>query len=120
MGRLTKIKLGIQYGIYRLQARIRKWEPDNFDYWQLDREYLAYLKEDEQFGNYAWLCWCGHYQEDGLHCEYCGGDPPWGCDCGFCNEALEDEWLDSWTDYPGDLLAEDIDFGKDPDEQAST
>jgi hypothetical protein len=66
-------------------------------------------------GSQAWLCVCGHYQEDGLHCECCGAEPPWGCDCGLCDElrqeeANRDEWLAMWEDYPGELLEPTIGF----------
>jgi hypothetical protein len=33
-----------------------------------------------------WLCVCGHYQDDGFHCDECGREPPWGCDCSFCQD----------------------------------
>ena len=96
--------------------------------WYCVTEWLAghpTLTYDEwfyvDFGEYeesrAWLCVCGHYQEDDLHCSYCGAEPPWGCDCSFCDErAHEDrltemEWLAAWgEDYPHELLVDDLDF----------
>ena len=32
---------------------------------------------------YYWICTCGHYEEGGCHCSGCGGEAPWGCDCGL-------------------------------------
>lgn len=40
---------------------------------------------------YHWMCSCGHYEESGFHCAECGNEPPWGCDCSFCNDFDEDE-----------------------------
>jgi hypothetical protein len=39
----------------------------------------------------GWLCSCGHWQDDDFHCEHCGEQPPWGCDCDACNASYEDE-----------------------------
>lgn len=25
------------------------------------------------------MCGCGHFIESGLHCPYCGTEPPWDC-----------------------------------------
>lgn len=44
--------------------------------------------DDEDF---CWLCTCGNYQEDGFHCDVCGNEPPWGCDCSMCNDSDEDD-----------------------------
>jgi len=67
----------------------------------------------------GWLCYCGHWQDDGLHCTCCGNEPPQGCDCGFCNDPDDDdlEWLDLWEHYPGELLATDIDFEFSDDDE---
>ena len=37
-----------------------------------------------------WLCNCGNYIEDGLHCPLCGHEPPWGCPCDGC-QGYEDD-----------------------------
>jgi hypothetical protein len=37
--------------------------------------------DDPGVADPSWLCHCGHYQEDGLHCDCCGAEPPWGCPC---------------------------------------
>jgi hypothetical protein len=54
----------------------------------------------------AWLCNCGHYQEDGLHCSNCGAEPPWGCDCSFCDDVRsrmsDDEWAEDYDGYDAD------------------
>lgn len=39
-----------------------------------------------------WLCMCGNYIEDGLHCDECGGEPPWGCDCSMHDAEDEDDF----------------------------
>ena len=64
----------------------------------------------------AWLCDCGHYQEDGWHCSNCGAEPPWGCDCSDCEDrdreryGLDDDLI-MWERYPGDLLPGDLNYG---------
>ena len=45
-----------------------------------------------------WLCWCGNFQEDGLHCDLCGNEPPWGCDCSYCDNVCREEEGDM-SDY---------------------
>lgn len=50
-----------------------------------DREQEGEEKED------GWLCQCGNYQENGLHCSSCGNQPPWGCDCSQCDEDESEE-----------------------------
>lgn len=34
----------------------------------------------------SWLCDCGAYIEDGMHCRNCGREPPWGCPCERCQD----------------------------------
>lgn len=46
----------------------------------------------------CWLCDCGNYIEDGLHCQLCGLEPPWGCPCDGC-QTKGDEDLDDEGDY---------------------
>jgi hypothetical protein len=38
-----------------------------------------------------WLCSCGNYIEDGLHCPRCRREPPWGCPCAFCQDPGAEE-----------------------------
>ena len=46
-----------------------------------------------------WLCDCGAFIEDGLHCPRCGAEPPWGCPCELHDlDAPEDDY-DPWSDY---------------------
>lgn len=46
-------------------------------------------EDDESWAE--WLCDCGHLQEDDLHCDVCGGEPPWGCPCEACECRDEDD-----------------------------
>lgn len=46
----------------------------------------------------AWLCWCGNYEESGLHCSCCGNQPPWGCDCALCDDERYSD-VDDGDDY---------------------
>lgn len=74
---------------------------------------------DDYDPDMGWLCDCGHWEESGWHCSYCGAEPPWGCDCSDCEErdlerySLDDEWMAMWRDYPGDLLPRDLTYGGD-------
>lgn len=36
----------------------------------------------------CWLCPCGDFIEDGMHCD-CGREPPWGCPCNSCQDGPE-------------------------------
>lgn len=51
-------------------------------YYQLSRKQQSLA--DGQFLEH-WLCRCGHYIEDGIHCPKCGSEPPWGCPCDLCD-----------------------------------
>jgi hypothetical protein len=61
------------------------------------------LESDE-----GWLCSCGHWEETDLHCSYCGGEPPWGCPCAFCEDRDADEWDDDL-----EVVVEETPFGED-------
>lgn len=51
-------------------------------------------QEDEFTG---WLCTCcGHLEESELHCSCCGEEPPWGCDCDFCQNLEPDDYEDNF------------------------
>ena len=83
--------------------------------------WLCFTQEDQCeacFESNAWLCECGHHEESGLHCSLCRREPPWGCDCGMCREPYDDEMVAMWADYPGELLADDIDFQDDASERS--
>jgi hypothetical protein len=67
------------------------WEIESLSNWYYDRFYGQPDYEDAD-GNLGWLCQCGHWEESGLHCENCGNEPPWGCDCSFCNERGRKEY----------------------------
>ncbi len=67
---------------------------------------------DIEDGNYAptddevgWACACGWYNDHNEHCEACGFQPPWGCDCRGCmeldEEIDEETWYDDTYDAPG-------------------
>lgn len=49
----------------------------------------------------GWLCSCGNWQDDPLHCNECGNSPSWGCGCSFCQSNDDDG---GWE------LAEEADF----------
>lgn len=51
----------------------------------------------------AWLCNCGNYIEDGLHCEDCGASPPWGCPCSGC----QDGWVEEDGENDEQVYGED-------------
>ncbi len=53
-----------------------------------------YWGHPEEFG---WLCACGHFQGDDLHCDGCGQEPPWGCAC-----------CDSEVDYGDGAAGDDV------------
>ncbi len=73
----------------------------------VENHFKASQDDEGDLPDQAWLCTCGHYQEDGLHCRVCQREPPWGCDCSFCHDkALEAE--------------DDFDFGELPDEATAT
>lgn len=57
-----------------------------------EKRYHQRKKGKKQFAETSmhWLCGCGHYEESGLHCSHCGAQPPWGCDCSFCNDYDDD------------------------------
>jgi len=56
------------------------------------------LKEKESDG---WLCTCGRWIDDGLHCGTCMTEPPQGCPCSSCQEGphIEDEDLPDDVDF---------------------
>lgn len=54
----------------------------------------------------CWLCGCGAFITDGLHCSTCGGEPPWGCPCSFCQSG--DDEIDA-VSY-SDVMREDWDY----------
>ena len=44
-----------------------------------------------------WLCNCGHFITDGLHCPKCGAEPSWGCPCSQCqNPDPDDGEVEGW------------------------
>ena len=55
---------------------------------------LAEKRLQEELAN-CWLCCCGNYIEDGLHCTMCGAEPPFGCPCSGCQDG------DGEGDYDG-------------------
>lgn len=54
--------------------------------------------EDDYDESECWLCPCGNYITNGLHCPNDGIEPPWGCPCSTCQNG-DDE--DSYLDYGG-------------------
>lgn len=55
------------------------------------------LLDDETIEPTGWICDCGHWQDNDMHCSVCGAQPPWGCDCSQCQMEGE-ESLDSGED----------------------
>lgn len=44
------------------------------------------LREQQEYeDSLCWLCNCGNWIEDGLHCQCCNAQPPWGCPCSWCD-----------------------------------
>lgn len=39
----------------------------------------------------GWLCNCGNWIDDGLHCDLCLASPPWGCPCSGCQDGDSEE-----------------------------
>lgn len=68
--------------------------------WHRDKRGVAivsgYDPEDDTSAH--WLCWCGNFITDGCcHCS-CGGEAPWGCDCG-AQDDYDDENMDFGFEY---------------------
>ena len=67
-------------------------------------ELVIALRREEADRN-CWLCQCGNWIEDGLHCMECLAEPPWGCPCCFCDERYDDDFeepdeFDAYFDDP--------------------
>lgn len=80
--------------IYRAQDEVLI---ENGEAWRC-QECGALNKDDESlckecgYAPDAWLCSCGTYIEKACHCSNCGGQAPWGCDCGLRDDIeLRDE-----------------------------
>src|SRR5688572_6112823 len=65
-------------------------------YWRYQK--FLFDKQCDNTDNH-WMCGCGHYEESGLHCSVCGAEPPWGCDCSFCNDKY---WRDEEEEFEVD------------------
>ena len=115
LSRATEIRL--RYLLYMIKYLLGRVAPPLLSYHEWEWTAFEWWSEP----NLDWLCICGHYQEDGLHCDSCGREPPWGCDCSACQdretEDAPDEWLYSWADYPGQLLAGSIELDNLRDEE---
>jgi hypothetical protein len=46
-----------------------------------------------------WLCVCGKWVEDGLHCPQCKAEPPWGCPCDWCQGERYEPGHDDEIDF---------------------
>ncbi len=74
------------------------------------REYKYHKRKKEEKEDefkYHWMCRCGQYIESEFHCSFCGNEPPWGCDCSFCNDPYEDGDGDNY-DYIVDDIYEQL------------
>lgn len=66
----------------------------------VEAEYVWALEEaaevelDDQDEATGWLCGCGNFQDDGFHCDECLAEPPWGCDCSFCDVDVGEDFED--------------------------
>jgi hypothetical protein len=65
------------------------------------RELVQAWRRQRERDSDSWLCQCGNWQENGLHCSVCGLEPPWGC---WCDE--HDEDADGF-DRLSDIIGED-------------
>jgi hypothetical protein len=62
--------------------------------WYRDHRGIAIISgyDPEEDESNHWLCHCGHFITNGCcHCFYCGGESPWGCDCGARDEDYDVE-----------------------------
>jgi hypothetical protein len=59
-------------------------------------------KDDDPCGDH-WMCSCGNFVEDGMHCDICGCEPPWGCPCEGCQSAGWDDEEEYEEFYHGSL-----------------
>lgn len=73
----------------RLLRILRHVEQFVFDCEEAEEEEADRILDEEESD--AWLCDCGHYQDDGLHCDVCGREPPWGCPCEACQSPDDDD-----------------------------
>jgi hypothetical protein len=66
--------------------------------WHRDERGIAIVSgyDPEMDEDTDWLCVCGHYETGGFHCTNCGRQPPWGCDCSFCQD---DDRYDEEVDF---------------------
>ena len=55
----------------------------------------------EDFESSGWICGCGEYNEEVLHCISCGNCPPWGC--GEDHDNLDvDDYPEDYEDFDPD------------------
>ena len=66
------------------------------------REERRLLHRDEERRRSSWSCGCGNWIEDGLHCELCCAEPPWGCPCYWCQGERYDVDEEDDYDFYGD------------------
>lgn len=66
------------------------------------------LDIEEELRN-GWLCNCGNWIDDGLHCGICQAEPPWGCPCSWCqgDRYESEEEYDDFDYYDADYSALD-------------
>ncbi|KPL06997.1 hypothetical protein AMJ85_09895 [candidate division BRC1 bacterium SM23_51] len=71
------------------------WKP----WWHAYEEYCSRgCADNELEAEEGWLCGCGNWIDDGLHCPNCGCEPPWGCPCDAHDED-DDEWEPDSFEY---------------------
>lgn len=121
---LNRVRWRLWYIRDWLWALIHRQERLDYWTWEMEQSYLEWCERESQMDNEpdpGWLCYCGHWQDDWLHCACCGNEPPQGCDCPECEDIYlrsfedNDDWLWYWEHYPGELLVDNVDFGSDPE-----
>lgn len=105
----------LKYQLASVYSRVHGLPLDHFEQWLVEYAWATGQEDKIQPEFEGWLCNCGHWEDEPLHCSCCGAEPPWGCDCSFCDEARhagDDEYLTLWEDYPGNLLVGDVAYGE--------
>ena len=115
---MITLKFLLHYLLYLLSRLLLFRKPLGYQDWF----YEGWLADDDEDFSQAWLCNCGDYIEDGLHCPICGHEPPWDCDCGMHDEEEYDAFDEtSWYDDPYiaqsiyEAIEADEDYEGEPD-----
>jgi hypothetical protein len=91
-------------------ARLRRRRRFERQLWRLENECQCFRgrNRDRECPLHSWLCDCGAWNTDSMHCSSCRAEPPWGCP-GECCQGHEDEeyepdepGYDPFSDYADD------------------